>query len=288
MKNILITGVSSGIGHGCSKIFIENGYRVFGSVRNQQDADRLKKEFGVNYFPIIMDITDTGSINLAAKIVEKEVGESGLCGLINNAGATTASPLMHVPIEVFRRNLEVLVIGQLAVTQAFLPILGASKNCERKPGRIINVGSIYGKLYVPFMGNYVTAKHAMEGLSKTLRVELKLYGIDVITVGPGIIKTPIWEKNGEDTFAPYTHTDYFPLYQKMYPMYQEQIENEGFDLDVFCEKMVSIFESRRPKARYAVVKNKWKNWTILRMIPDKLMNKIYARKMGIKKKIARA
>jgi NAD(P)-dependent dehydrogenase (short-subunit alcohol dehydrogenase family) len=282
MKTIVITGVSTGIGYGTTKGFIQKGYQVFGSVRKQEDADRLKKEFGENFTPLIFDITDHTAIADAAKMVKEKIGVKGLNGLINNAGTTHGAPLMHMSIEDFRNNLEVLLVGQLAVIQAFLPLLGAQKDYPHKPGRIINITSINGKIAAPFLAGYVAAKHAMEGLSKTLRIELQLFGIDVIIVGPGVVKTAIWGKQTDDILEKYSGTDYY-LPGKAFNDFVKKSIDGGLEIEEFSRKLIKIFELKHPKTRYAIVKNKFMNWTFPRMMPARISDKFFAKLVGLKK-----
>lgn len=281
MKSVVVTGVSSGIGYGASIELIKKGYHVFGSVRKKEDAQRLKEELGNNFEPLVFDITNQEAIRKEAARVKTIIGKHNLAGLINNAGATEGGPLMHVPIDVLRKNFEVLVSGQLAVTQAFLPLLGASRNTRDKPGRIIMISSTSGKSGFPFVGPYATAKHAIEGLSKSLRAELVLYGIDVIVVGPGNIKTAIWEKNRPETIEQYRDTDYYVPLQNMHQYLKEMVPNDSLDLDVFSRKLVKIFEKRRPSPRYAVVNKPIKNWFILNIIPSGFKNRVVAGKIGL-------
>jgi NAD(P)-dependent dehydrogenase (short-subunit alcohol dehydrogenase family) len=282
MQSIVITGVSTGIGYGAAKVFIKKGYQVFGSVRKNEDANRLKQEFGDHFVPLIFDITDHGAIAETARLVKEKLAGSGLAGLINNAGTTHGSPLMHMPINEFRNNLEVLVVGQLAVIQAFLPLLGAQKNYPHKPGRIINITSGNGKIAAPFLGGYVSSKHAMEGLSNTLRIELLLYGIDVIIVGPGMVKTAIWDKQTDDVLEKYRNTDYYAAGKTFTEFLKKTIPGEGLDLDVFGNKLLKIFEKKHPKTRYAIAKNKFKNWTLPRILPNRISDKFFAKLVGIK------
>ncbi|MEE4115362.1 MAG: SDR family NAD(P)-dependent oxidoreductase [Marinilabiliaceae bacterium] len=282
MKSIVVTGVSSGIGYGTSIELIKKGYHVFGSVRKQEDAQRLKKELGNNFEPLLFDITDQEAIGKEAARVKAIMGNHNLAGLINNAGATEGGPLMHVPVDVLRKNFEVLVSGQLAVTQAFLPLLGAGTTTPGKPGRIIMISSTSGKSGFPFVGPYATAKHALEGLSKSLRAELVLYGIDVIVVGPGNIKTAIWEKNRPETIEQYRNTDYYVPLQNMHQYLKEMVPDDSLDLDVFSRKLVKIFEKKRPRPRYTVVNKPLKNWFILNIIPTGFKNRVVAGKIGLK------
>ncbi|HKI54903.1 MAG TPA: SDR family NAD(P)-dependent oxidoreductase, partial [Anaerolineales bacterium] len=180
MKSVVITGASTGIGKDAARILIENGFRVYGSVRKQEDAERLIKEFGENFIPLLFDITDEAAVHAAAQQVREELNDETLFGLVNNAGIAVAAPMMHLPIEDFRKQLEINVTGQLIVTQAFAPLLGADRSLKGAPGRIVNISSGSGKNGSPFVGAYVTSKHALEGLSESLRREMMLYGIDVI------------------------------------------------------------------------------------------------------------
>jgi len=281
MKNIVITGVSTGIGYGSAKEFINNGYVVFGSVRKQEDADRLKIEFGKNFIPLIFDVRDNLSITKAVKVVEEQIGDNGLTGLINNAGAAEGAPLMHMPLDIFRNHLEVLVIGQLAVTQAFLPLLGAKIDFPFNPGRIINITSVSGKMAAPFLGAYVAAKHALEGLSNALRIELQIYGIDVIIVGPGMIKTAIWDKASDDIIEKYINTDYYTPYKKLSDYFSKILLKEAFELEDFCSRLRKIFESKKPRTRYTIVKSKFRSWILPRLFSDRMTDKYFARMIGL-------
>lgn len=283
MRNIAITGVSTGIGYGATKEFIKKGYRVFGSVRRQEDADRLKRELGDKFVPLIFDITDIEAIQEAASGVKDIVGDEGLQGLVNNAGATEGGPLMHFPLDKFRKQVEVLLIGQLAVTQAFLPLLGAVKNYPRKPGRIIMISSTSGKGGFPFVGPYAACKHALEGLSKSLRAELVLYGIDVIVIGPGNVKTPIWEKQREKSYDEYRDTDFFEPLVKMGGYLRDLVPKDSIDLDVFSRKLVSIFEKKNPRVRYTLVNKPINHFIISSIIREKTRNRVVAGMFGLKR-----
>ncbi len=276
MKNVAITGVSTGIGYGAAREFISKGYRVFGSVRRKEDAVRLKAEFGENFIPLIFDLLDHDSVYKAASEVKEFIGNESLCGLINNAGATEGGPLMHMSIDTFRNQLELLVTGQLVVTRAFLPLLGAYKGFDRKPGRILMISSTSGKAGFPFVGPYAASKHALEGLSKSLRAELLLYGINVIVIGPGNIQTPIWSKNRPETLELYRDTDYYEPLKRMHAYLKDLVPKDSIDLDVFSRKLVRIFEKKNPKVRYTIVNKPINHWIITRLIPEKIKNRFVA------------
>ncbi len=165
MKHVVITGVSSGIGFDGARYLVERGWHVFGSVRRTADGERVRAELGEGFTPLFFDVTDEGAIKTAAGQVSERIGETGLWGLVNNAGIAVPGPLMHLPLEEFRQQLEINVTGQLAVTQAFLPLLGVRKNASHPPGRIVNISSVSGRIAYPFLGPFAASKHALEALS---------------------------------------------------------------------------------------------------------------------------
>ncbi|GAB2518893.1 SDR family oxidoreductase [Spirosoma aerophilum] len=279
-KNILITGVSTGIGYGAAKQFIRRGYSVFGSVRTQTDADRLQAELGDAFVPLVFDVTDAGAVNAAARYLTDRLAGSGLGGLINNAGIAIGGPLQNQSIAIVRQHFEVNILGLLQVTQAFLPLLGAQTGHPVEPGRIQNISSVNGQVAIPFMGAYVGSKHALEGISHSLRRELVLFGIKVIIVGPGAVKTPIWEK-GTD-ISPYADTRYYPA-MKRFLKQVEVAENKGFSIDYIGERLVDIHEAPRPHIRYALVPGKLMGWIIPRMLPARTLDWVLGTLSGLKR-----
>ncbi|QJW91445.1 SDR family oxidoreductase [Spirosoma taeanense] len=277
-RNILITGVSTGIGYGAARQFIRQGYTVFGSVRNATDADRLQAEFGPAFRPLLFDVTDAGAVNEAARQLTQELADGGLGGLINNAGIAIGGPLQYQPLDTIRRHFDVNVLGLIQVTQAFLPLLGARPNHPVRPGRIQNISSVNGQVAIPFMGAYVASKHALEGLSHSLRRELALFGIEVVIVGPGAVKTPIWGK-GTDISA-YEQTPYYPAMQKFLKQVQ-RAEDQGFPVDYLGEQIVRIHETPRPRIRYALVPNKLTG-LVLPILPARLMDWLIGRFSGLR------
>jgi NAD(P)-dependent dehydrogenase (short-subunit alcohol dehydrogenase family) len=175
LRTVLVTGASTGIGEACARRFVELGCRVLAGVRKPGDAPEGTEE-------VLLDVTDASAIAAAAAGVDR------VDGLVNNAGIVVASPLEFLPLEELRHQLEVNVVGQLAVTQAFLPALRAAK------GRVVIVGSIAGRSALPFLGAYAMSKHALEAMADALRLELTPDGIHVAIVEPGTIATPIWTK----------------------------------------------------------------------------------------------
>ncbi len=281
MKSIVITGVSSGIGYGAAKEFAKHGYRVFGSVRKEEDARSLKSELGTSFTPLLFDVTDREAVLGAAGQVEETVGGAGLAGLINNAGTALAGPLMHQPLDEVRQQFEVNVFGLISVTQAFLPLLGAKKPPTHKPGRIVNISSVSGKVAEPFIGAYVGTKHAVEGISHSLRRELLLYGIDVIVIRPGAVKTAIWEKGAAPVVSGgYAQTDYAgPL--NRFQRYAEKLAGNGYSPETFGGFVRKVFEAQRPKTRYAIVPGRFTDWTIPASLPDRWLDRLIGRSLGL-------
>lgn len=283
MKYLVVTGVSTGIGYGTTKALIEKGYHVFGSVRKQEDADRLSAEFGTHFTPLLFDVRDEAAIAQAVAQVEQVVGSNGLAGLINNAGMAMTGPLMLQPMEEFREHFEVNVFGLLAVTRAFLPLLGASKEATHAPGRIINISSVAGKVCLPLTGAYSASKHAVEGLSHSLRRELMLYGIDLIIIGPGVVESEIWEKQKAKGFARYDESDYAPALASFGPMF-EQMSKDAHTADEFGLLILKAFEAKRPKVRHALVASYIRDWVVLRSMPARMLDRMITGKLKMGRK----
>ncbi|HAS46668.1 MAG TPA: oxidoreductase [Microscillaceae bacterium] len=278
-KTILITGASTGIGYGCVKEFHRRGYQVFGNVLNAEDAERLRNELGDHFTPLIFDVTNVQSIQNAAKEVEKTLGkDQGLDGLINNAGIAIGGPLMLQPMEQIRQHFEVNIFGLIEVTRAFLPLLGARENHPTTPGRIVNIGSVNGRIAPPFIGAYVGTKHALEGISQSWRRELLLYGIDVVIIRPGSVNTPIWDK-GVDV-SPYAHTVYGDTTAN-FAAFAIKEGKSGFSIDYVGNRIANIFEKRKPKTHYALVPKKFKNWTVPRLLPHRMLDRMIGKGVGL-------
>jgi len=281
MKSVVITGASTGIGKDAARILIENGYRVFGSVRKQKDANQLKSEFGEAFVPLIFDVTDEAAVYAAAKQVREMMNGETLFGLVNNAGVAVAGPMIHLPIDKFRQQLDINVTGQLIVTQAFVPLLGADRSLKGKPGRIVNISSGSGKSGSPFVGPYVASKHALEGLSESLRMELILYGIDVIIIGPGPIATPIWDKAEQEDPNQYQHTDYFEAGIK-FKEYLIKRGKNGLPVERVSDVILQALTSAKPRVRYAVMPNPFTDW-VMSLIPKRIIDNIIAKNLGLNK-----
>ena len=277
---IVITGVSTGIGYATAKLLAERGFQVLGSVRSEADADRTSKDLGRNFSPLIFDVTDQEAVHKAAELVRERLGQHRLFGLINNAGVEMAGPLAYLPVDRFRTQLEVNLIGVLSVTQAFLPLLGTEAKRIESPGRIINISSMLGRLAVPFVGAYCASKFGLEGLSDSLRREMRLFGIDVIVVEPGAVVTPIWEKAEGKILKDYPNTPY----QRSLTKFAEtamKSGREGFPASKVAELIERILSTKKPKARYTLIPNHFVEYTIPRLLPARTLDYFMAQYLRI-------
>ncbi len=280
MKSVVVTGVSTGIGWGITKVLIQKGFRVYGSVRKPQDAERLSKEFGTNFVPLTFDVTDEPAVQAAAQQVREQLNGDALFGLVNNAGIAVPAPLIHMSTDDFRHQLEVNLVSVLIVTKAFVPLLGADRSLRGTPGRIVNISSVGGRNGGPFLGPYAASKHGLEGFSESLRRELMLYGIDVIIVGPGAIATPIWDKAEQIDLSPYKNTDYLEAAKRI-QSYMVAAGRKGYPPEKVGEVVWQAFTTSKPHVRYAVVPgNPIRNF-IQGLLPKRMVDNYIAMEFGI-------
>jgi len=275
MKYVLITGASTGIGYTCAQYLLERGFFVFGSVRKQADADRLEKDLGKNFKALNFDVVDGEAIKASVKEVEKIVGSNGLAALVNNAGIVVSGPMQHVPMDKLEYQLNVNVLGVVRVTQAFLPLLGGSLESEIPPGRILQMSSVSGKIAAPFLGPYSASKFALEAISDSLRRELTLYGIKVIVIQPGPIKTPIWGKAITQDGAQYQGTDYSSILKKRDRSIQKTEQN-AIPAEEVAKVVHKSIVANNPKTRYIVAKKSWQ-YKLFSMMSDKMLDNATAK-----------
>ncbi len=283
-RSVLITGASTGIGYAAAKVLIQRGLHVFGSVRKPADGDRLAGDFGEAFTPLVFDVTDRPSIDAAAKQTAEALNGANLLGLVNNAGVAVPGPLAHMPVEEVLRQLEINVTGALQVTQAFLPYLGMDRGRSGGPGRIVNISSVAGKRGAPFLGPYSASKHALEGLSESLRRELMLYGIDVIIVAPGAVATPIWDKAEEQEVAPYRDTDYVEALLKLQKTMVDRGRKRGLPPEVVGRKIYEALTVRKPKTRYAVVPSLLQDVILPAILPKRILDRMIAKMFGLQRR----
>jgi NAD(P)-dependent dehydrogenase (short-subunit alcohol dehydrogenase family) len=279
-RSVVVTGASTGIGWGTVKVLIGRGFEVFGSVRKQSDADRLGKQFGTAFTPLLMDVTDSAAVARGADKVGAALGQRRLTGLVNNAGIAVPGPLLHLPLAEFRRQLEVNLIAPLGLVQAFAPLLGTDKGRRGAPGRIVNISSVGGKVGAPFLGAYAASKHGLEGMSESMRRELLLYGIDVIVVGPGAVVTPIWDKAEGEEYGPYRATDYGTILDRFAKYFIAQ-GRKGLAPEAVGEVVYQALTAARPRVRYAVLAKKFQDWTLPRLLPKRMVDRLIGRQTGL-------
>ena len=279
MKSIVITGVSTGIGWGAAKVAIGKGFRVFGSVRKAADAERLSAEFGPNFVPLIFDVTDEAAVVAAASKVRATLNGETLFGLVNNAGVAVAGPLLHLPIEEFRQQIEINLTGAVIVTQAFAPLLGVDEALKGRPGRIVNISSVGGRNGTPFLAPYNASKFALEGLSEALRRELLLFGIDVIIIAPGAVATAIWGKAEEVDVSAYQNTRFGPALDRI-RAYMLDNGGKGLAPEVLGEAILNALTTAKPKVRYTIAPDPIANF-MMAHLPRRMVDNMMGARLGL-------
>ena len=283
MKYVLVTGASTGIGYSAVKQLIANGYRVFGSVRKDSDADKLKADFGDNCIPLKFDVRDEGAINKSVEIVKQNLTDNDyLAAVVNNSGIALGGPVQYLPTDVFRKQFEVNLFGVINVTRAYLKLLGAYKGAKHK-GKIVMISSVSGKRSYPFVSPYTASKHALEALSDSLRREMMLYDVDVVVVEPGPIKTPIWDKTPAIDDNPFLGTDYESSLRTFYGQMVTKGKKDGLEVDLVGRLIEKVITCKNPKTRYVITGRKWMDFILPGLLPDRMLDKLFARFLGIKK-----
>jgi NAD(P)-dependent dehydrogenase (short-subunit alcohol dehydrogenase family) len=275
-KNVVITGANGGVGSALTKRLGEMGWHVFAAVRSESAIEAL--EPGEHVTPVRLDVTDADSIRAAAQVVSERAGRDGLAGLVNNAGTIVQGPLELVPVHALRRQFEVNVIGQLAVTQAYLPLL------RRAGGTIVNMGAATGRVTVPMLGPISASKTALESLTDALRMELKHQGVAVTIIEPGAMETAIFDKSAADGAADgYAGTlETQRLYAKALQAAGEMMANQKTSpVDGVVDTIVKALTSDRPEARYVVGRDAGQ-LVMLRRFPQGLRDRLLMNTVGLK------
>ena len=279
-SGVVVTGASRGIGRACALKLAKIGFHVFAGVRKLSDAETLQKDSNNAITPIFLDITDDKSIQSASEIVAEAIGARGLKGLVNNAGIAVAGPLEFLNISELRRQLEVNVIGQVAVTQVFLPLLRQGK------GRIVNISSMEGLMAMPFVGPYCASKFALEALSDSLRMEMKPWGVSVSVVEPAIIKTQVLENSigaTEDMVRAMPERGrelYTPSISAARKM-AGAIVNSAIPSDAVVRAVVHALTAKKAKTRYIVGRYARLAAIAGKFLPDGLRDWYLCQKMGL-------
>lgn len=281
MRAIVVTGVSTGIGHAATKALLRAGFRVFGSVRKEEDGARLQEEFGSAFAPLLFDVTDERAIGRAADEVRDALGESALAGLVNNAGIAVSGPLTEVSPADYRQQLDVNLVGPFLVTQAFAPMLGAVSDFRGQPGRIVNISSVAGLRAMPFLGPYAASKFGLEGYSEALRREMMLFGIKVVVIGPGPVKTAIWDKAEEVDVERFADSPYRAILERFQKVFIAQ-GRDGYPAERLGDLVVTALTTPDPKLRYAAVKGRVMEKLFTRFASAKTLDGMIARMLGLK------
>ena len=277
---VVVTGVSTGIGLAIAQVLAARGAHVFGSVRRQADAARLRDALGPAFTPLMFDVTDVDAVAAAVPTVAAALDGRTLWGLVNNAGIAIGGPLIHQPLDEVRRVIEVNVLGTLTAIQAFAPLLGADRARKGGAGRIVNISSVAGRLSAPFLGAYAASKHALEGMSASMRRELMLYGIDVILVNPGSVATPIWDKAEATDTSRYASTEYVPFLSRFLTAALKSGRG-GLPAERVGEAVWTALSAEHPKTSYPVLRRRLLNWTIPIALPARVLDRLIAKRLGM-------
>ena len=288
VSSVLITGASSGIGEACAVELHRRGFRVFAGVRRPSDAARLVAQTSPRLVPVLLDVTDEQAVAQTAQTIARATGEAGLAGLVNNAGITVAFPLEFLPLSALRQQLEVNLVGQLAVIQAMLPLLRTAR------GRIVNMSSISGLVAGPYVGAYAASKHAFEALSDSLRVELRHFGVHVAVIEPGDVDTPIWQKSRaaadqlRDSIQDEAQQRVSPEVSERYAQdiaamraATDRFAAQAMPVDRVVRAVVHALCARHPKTRYPVGAKTWGVVLGLRFLPAGIRDWIVRRSLGM-------
>jgi NAD(P)-dependent dehydrogenase (short-subunit alcohol dehydrogenase family) len=280
MRSAVVTGASTGIGRATALRLDAQGWRVFAGVRREEDAAALREAGSERLAPLMLDVTDPGQIAAAAERVGEEVGNAGLDGLVNNAGIAVPGPLEALPIDDFRRQVEVNLTAHVAVTQAMLPAI------RRAPGRLVFITSIGGLMAFPMFGAYHAAKFGLEAVGDVFRRELRPWGIEVAVVEPGSIATEIWERGEQEAeaFVASASEEQQQLYGNSIAAYREVARRTGAR-GIPPEKVAKAIEhalsARRPRTRYLVGADARGQALLNRILPSRTVDRLIARFTGM-------
>jgi len=277
MKKVLITGISTGIGKDATEYLLEKGFIVFGSVRKIEDISKMNFKNNKNFIPLVFDVTNEKEISESVKMVKEKLNGRNLDCLINNAGIAVGGPSILLKTNDFRHQFEVNLFGVISVTNAFIELLGANLNNNHR-GKIINISSVSGKRAFPFVAPYTASKFALEGYSDALRRELLLYGIDVILIEPGPIKTAIWDKAPSEKNNPFNKSDYNKSLKRFYKITMSRGKN-GLEVKEISKRIFKIINATNPKSRYVITQNKFMNFILPGLLPDRLLDKIMGKQL---------
>ncbi|WP_398473246.1 SDR family oxidoreductase [Tardiphaga sp.] len=282
MRSVVITGVSTGIGHATAGHLLASGFRVFGSVREPADAERLQAKFGAHFTPLLFDVTDEAAVRGAADQVRAALNGEMLAGLVNNAGVVVPGALLDLDVSEFRTQIDINVLGPVIATKAFLPLLGTDTSLKGTPGRIVMMSSVSGQFGNPLLSPYSTSKFALEGLSESLRRELMLFGIDVITIAPGPVRTPIWDKAEALDIKRFANSPYLPALTRLRGMLA-QMSSKGLPPERIAALVHRAVTDAKPGARVIASPEPVQTF-IAGLLPRRWADRIIAGQLGLSAK----
>jgi hypothetical protein len=245
----------------------------------------LQSEFGDGFVPLMMDITDGDAVHQAAQKVGSMIGDRNLVGLVNNAGAVVSGPLLYLRPSEYRRQLEINMISPLVVIQAFAPLLGTDKKRHGPTGRVVNISSSTAKVAIPLLGAYSASKSGLEGMSDALRRELMLFGIDVVIIEPGTVNTSTYDKGEKEDLSEFKPTEYWEAVQNFQKFIVTEARTNGLPPERLGEAVHVALTTATPKARYAVVPQRFKNWTLPNLLPTRMVDAALAKALGLTRRI---
>jgi NAD(P)-dependent dehydrogenase (short-subunit alcohol dehydrogenase family) len=273
MATVLISGASKGIGRATALCLDSHGFTVIAGVRSEADAQSLRRSASNRLRTIMLDITDQDQVRNAARAVEEIVGNAGLDGLVNNAGIAVPAPLEFIPIDEFRRQIEVNLIGQLALTQALL------EHVRRAKGRIINISSVGGRIAGRMLGAYHASKFAMEALTDTLRQELSPWQIRVVSIEPGAVATPIWEAGAKTADRlmgrmPDRAQELYGAAISRTRAGAEHAARSGIPPEQVARVVEAALTARKPRTRYPVGRDGKIGARLIAKLPDRMRDRV--------------
>jgi NAD(P)-dependent dehydrogenase (short-subunit alcohol dehydrogenase family) len=278
VRSVLVTGASTGIGRATALRLDSSGWQVFAGVRKEADAEGLRAEASPGLVPVTLDVTEPEQIAAATAFIEAE-SEGDLTGLVNNAGVAIPGPLETIPLEDFRHQLEVNLVGYVAMTQALLPQI------RRAEGRVVFISSIGGRVAFPFAGAYHAAKYGTEAIGDVFRQELRPWGLRVSIVEPGSIDTPIWGRGQDkateiEAKSPQTNLLYGAAIEKFRKVIEDTAER-GIPPEKVAKAIAHALESSRPRARYLVGLDAKVQARIKPLIPTSVFDWVVARALKL-------
>ncbi|MDX2234235.1 MAG: SDR family NAD(P)-dependent oxidoreductase [Hyphomonadaceae bacterium] len=282
-RSFLVTGAYTGIGRAAVAVGVARGAHVYASVRKSADADDLSRAFGAKVTPLVFDVVDEAGVAAAATAVAAAQKGRRLTGVVNNAGAAVPGPLLHMSAAELRQQMEVNLIGVHNVTRAFAPLLGAEGTQslgDGPPGRIVMISSVAGRRSLPFLAAYAASKFALEGYAEGLRRELMPFRVDVVVIGPGAVKTAIWDKGLSLDRARYADSVYAPVLDVFTAEVGKQAA-AGLRAEVVGALIWHALSAPAPKPRYAILRNALSGWMLPNLLPTRTLDRAIASRFGL-------